>query len=87
MGELARLLEMRRSGFRVMFGERGFEQVAERLALVLPDDDEAPRCQLAMVRRARRDGQDGVELGRRRAGRDHFARAARAAALEIRDKR
>ena len=51
----------------------------ERVALLGLDDDEAPRCDLAMIGHARGDLQDRRELRGIGPRRDQIARAARAA--------
>ena len=53
MGELVFLLVMGDGCARVVFDQRLAQQGSERVALVGGNGDEAPREQLAMVRRAR----------------------------------
>ena len=62
----------------LLFAERlGQKQRASASRWSSRDGHEAPRGQLAMIGRARGDGQDSLQLGRRRAGPDHLARLAR----------
>ena len=84
MGEVVLLLVMgdRRAG--VVLGQCLAKQRAERVALVLGDGHEAPRCELAMVGHARGDGEDAFELLGDRAGADKFSRLGRAAGFEER---
>jgi hypothetical protein len=39
------------------------KEIGKLLALILPDDDEAPRRDLAVIGGPHRDGQDSLELG------------------------
>ncbi len=85
--EVERFLEVGRPRCGIGLGQRFGEQIGERRALFGSDDDEPPREQFAMIRRARGNGQDALQLGRARPGRDHLARAARPAGFEQRQGR
>ena len=68
-------------------GKRLAQQRSESIALVLGDCDEAPRGELAVVGRARGNGEHALELGGRGAGPGQLARLGRAARLEQRKDR
>ena len=82
--ELIRLLVMRGPGARILFLQRSAEKESELFALLLADDDEPPRRELAMVGNAHRDFEDLPQFVIGRPGADHLARASGSAGLEQR---
>src|SRR6185312_11005984 len=71
---------------RIFSLERLLEKRGESIALIVRHDDEAPRMQLAMVRRPRGNGEHAVEFGGGRTRSDKLARLGRAAGFQQREQ-
>src|SRR6185437_2527235 len=84
--EILLLLAMGVGCPRIFSLERMLEECGESVALIVRHDDEAPRMQLAMVRRPRGNGEHAVEFGGGRTRSDKLARLGRAAGFQQREQ-
>jgi hypothetical protein len=70
----ALLLDLIRCRLRIFLREQSCENIPGAGAGVTLEHDEAPGRELAVIGHAGADGENGVELGRRRAGAGHLHR-------------
>jgi hypothetical protein len=71
-----------RLGLRVLGPESGYDRLTGGQARIALEDDEAPRHELAMVRHARGDRQQGFDLGGRGSRANELDRLDGTAGLE-----